>query len=88
MTVAAAWRSGAPTASTLTRYFPFPGTSIWKPGVDPLVFLTAAWPRHWTAFDLFVNVIAYVPLGFLWVPVGQRRQGGAADKDAIHRMGR
>ncbi len=52
---------------------PFSG---WRDsGVDPLAFLTGAWPRHWTGFDLFVNVIAYVPLGFLWVPVGQRRIG-------------
>ncbi|WP_291994317.1 VanZ family protein [Candidatus Accumulibacter sp. ACC003] len=34
-------------------------------GISPLEFLGAAWPRYWTAFDLSVNVIAYVPLGFL-----------------------
>jgi VanZ family protein len=52
---------------------PFSG---WRDtGVDPFAFLTIAWPRYWTAFDLFVNVIAYVPLGFLWVPVGQPRWG-------------
>jgi VanZ family protein len=34
-------------------------------GVSPLAFLDAAWPRYWTAFDLSVNVLAYVPLGFL-----------------------
>jgi VanZ family protein len=52
---------------------PFSG---WRDsGVEPFAFLTGAWPRHWTAFDLFVNVVAYVPLGFLWVPVGRRRLG-------------
>ncbi len=52
---------------------PFSG---WRDsGADPFGFLTAAWPRHWTAFDLFVNVVAYVPLGFLWVPVTQPRLG-------------
>ncbi|MGE5468423.1 MAG: VanZ family protein [Ignavibacteria bacterium] len=47
-------------------------------GVDPFAFLTAAWPRHWTGFDLFVNVIAYAPLGFLWVPAGQQKLGRVA----------
>ncbi len=41
---------------------PFSG---WRaPGVSPLVFLEAAWPRYWTAFDLAINIIAYMPLGF------------------------
>lgn len=34
-------------------------------GISPLAFLDAAWPRYWTVFDLAVNIIAYVPLGFL-----------------------
>lgn len=34
-------------------------------GLSPLSFLDAAWPRYWTAFDISVNVIVYVPLGFL-----------------------
>ncbi|MEF8721854.1 MULTISPECIES: VanZ family protein [Candidatus Accumulibacter] len=34
-------------------------------GLSPLAFLGAAWPRYWTGFDLAVNVIVYVPLGFL-----------------------
>ncbi|HNI49923.1 VanZ family protein [Accumulibacter sp.] len=34
-------------------------------GVPPLAFLSAPWPRYWTVFDLSVNVIAYLPLGFL-----------------------
>jgi VanZ family protein len=52
---------------------PFSG---WRDsGVDPTAFLTAGWPRHWTSFDLLVNVVAYLPLGFLWVPVCQPRLG-------------
>lgn len=44
---------------------PFSG---WRDtGIPPLEFLTAAWPRYVTAFDLITNVLAYVPLGFLWV---------------------
>ncbi|MDR0577110.1 MAG: VanZ family protein [Candidatus Accumulibacter sp.] len=42
---------------------PFSG---WRaPGLSPFVFLEAAWPRYWTAFDLSINVAAYLPLGFL-----------------------
>jgi len=36
-------------------------------GVDPFVFLLAGWPRYFTGFDLAANVLAYVPLGFLWM---------------------
>ncbi|HEX8986658.1 MAG TPA: VanZ family protein [Rhodocyclaceae bacterium] len=76
-----------PASSRLSLYFaaaytllaiyaslhPFSG---WRDtGVEPFAFLSAAWPRHWTGFDLFVNVIAYLPLGFLWFPVAQPRLG-------------
>ncbi|GEM_PF-28155 len=41
---------------------PFSG---WRDtGVSPFVFLGAAWPRYWTAFDLLANVAVYLPLGF------------------------
>ena len=33
-------------------------------GGNPLAFLGAAWPRHWTGFDLAINVLAYLPFGF------------------------
>ena len=36
-------------------------------GIDATAFLTAAWPRYYTAFDQFVNVAGYLPFGFLWV---------------------
>jgi VanZ family protein len=32
---------------------------------DWLRFVTAPWPRYWTVADLAINVLAYVPLGFL-----------------------
>ncbi len=52
---------------------PFAG---WRDsGVDPTAFLTTGWARYWTVFDLAVNVAAYVPLGFLWVPALQPRLG-------------
>lgn len=34
-------------------------------GSSPFAFLDAGWPRYWTGFDLAVNVLAYLPLGFL-----------------------
>lgn len=41
---------------------PFSG---WRdPGLSPFVFLEAGWPRYWTAFDLIINISAYMPLGF------------------------
>ena len=36
-------------------------------GVAPLAFLWAPVPRHLTAFDLLINVLAYIPLGSLIV---------------------
>lgn len=46
--------------------YPFSG---WRDSGVPLTeFLTTAWPRYTTAFDLGANFAAYLPLGFLWVP--------------------
>lgn len=42
---------------------PFAG---WRdPGISPLAFLDAGWPRWWTGFDLVINALVYVPLGYL-----------------------
>jgi len=42
---------------------PFSG---WRaPSISPLIFLETTWPRYWTIFDLAINVIAYMPMGFL-----------------------
>jgi VanZ family protein len=43
--------------------FPFEG---WRnQGLSAFEFLSAALPRYWTGFDVFVNVLGYVPLGLL-----------------------
>ncbi len=34
-------------------------------GVGPFAFLTAPWPAYITAFDVTLNVLAYLPLGLL-----------------------
>ena len=55
---------------------PFSG---WRDnGAPPFAYLAAAWPRYYTGFDLAINVLAYVPLGFLIVPALQPRLGIAA----------
>ena len=43
--------------------YPF---SQWRDqGISPLRFMTAPFPRYWTAFDVGVNMAGYAPLGFL-----------------------
>jgi VanZ family protein len=43
--------------------YPFEG---WRDqGPLPLGFVLAPWPKYWTAFDLWANVLGYAPLGFL-----------------------
>lgn len=69
--------SNAPLPQAVTRHltlaywllvayaslYPFRG---WRfSGLPPLAFLSAEWPRYWTAFDLAINVVVYIPLGFL-----------------------
>jgi len=34
-------------------------------GIAPWAYLAAPWPRYWTAFDFGINVVGYMPLGFL-----------------------
>lgn len=38
----------------------------WRDNGSPLFdFLSAPWPRYWTGLDLGLNVVGYLPLGFL-----------------------
>lgn len=56
--------------------YPFSG---WRDTGAPLdEFLYGAWPRYWTVFDLILNVLAYLPLGFIWVPALRHRLPTAA----------
>ncbi|MFC3107909.1 VanZ family protein [Undibacterium arcticum] len=46
-------------------WYPFTG---WQDiGVSPFAFLTAPFPRYWTLFDVWTNVVGYVPFGALAV---------------------
>lgn len=52
---------------------PFSGWS--NSGISPFEFLKGGWPRYTTVFDLVINVLAYIPMGFLWFPVAASRYG-------------
>ena len=61
----------------LTAYaslYPFEG---WRDfGLSPFTYLSAPWPRHVFRFDIAVNVLGYVPLGFLAAAALRPRLGG------------
>lgn len=43
--------------------YPF---SDWRyQGVVPWAFLSGPWPKYWTGFDITINLLGYLPLGFL-----------------------
>jgi VanZ family protein len=52
--------------AALTVYASLYPMEGWRdPGVSPFAYLTAPWPRHNTRFDMAVNVLGYIPYGFL-----------------------
>ena len=54
--------------------YPFTG---WRTqDMEFLGFLWAPWPRYWTAFDVFSNLVGYVPLGFFIAVIVLRTHGG------------
>lgn len=53
--------------------FPFSGWH--RSGVSPLAYLSEPWPHYWTAFDVSIDIVGYMPLGVLlvlacypWIP--------------------
>lgn len=63
----------------LVAYASLHPLSGWQDNGAPVfAYLSAAWPRYYTGFDLAANILAYVPLGFLLVPALQGRLGVAA----------
>jgi len=61
-------RAGLLAYSLLIVYaswFPFSG---WRDiGISPLAYLWAPLPRYWTAFDVGINVVGYIPFGMFLV---------------------
>jgi VanZ family protein len=45
--------------------FPFSGWH--NSGLSPLTYLNTTWPHYWTAFDVAINVLGYIPFGTLLV---------------------
>jgi VanZ family protein len=43
--------------------YPFSGWRL-QSGIDPFAWFNMRWPRYWTAFDMGINVLVYLPLGF------------------------
>ncbi len=43
--------------------YPF---SDWRSqGIVPWAFLSSPWPKYWTGFDVTINLLGYLPFGFL-----------------------
>lgn len=45
-------------------------------GIEPWAYLTSPLPKYWTVFDIVINVLGYMPLGFL-LSLGALRSGRA-----------
>jgi VanZ family protein len=75
----------APHRRSLTLYFAltwsllaiyaslYPFTGWRDSGIDVFVYLTAAWPRYTTSFDITTNAVAYFPFGMFWAAFISRR---------------
>jgi VanZ family protein len=54
--------------AALTAYATLYPMDGWRdPGISPFAYLSAPWPRHITRFDVAVNLLGYIPCGFLAV---------------------
>lgn len=54
--------------AVLTAYATLYPMEGWRdPGISAFAYLSAPWPRYVTRFDVVVNVLGYVPFGFLAV---------------------
>jgi VanZ family protein len=54
--------------AVLTAYATLYPVEGWRdPGISAFAYLSAPWPRYVTRFDVVVNVLGYVPFGFLAV---------------------
>ncbi|MFZ9314610.1 MAG: VanZ family protein [Burkholderiaceae bacterium] len=51
-------------ALVVVSLFPFQGWT--HNGLSPWAFLSQPFPRYRTGFDLWSNILAYIPLGLLW----------------------
>ncbi len=68
-------------ALVLVSLFPFQGW-VWLP-IEPWQFLWQPYPRYRTDFDLWTNVLAYIPLGLLWSSLLAARRQQARPRQPI-----
>lgn len=61
----AAWPLALSYAALIVYASLFPFSDWRDQGLAPWSYLSAPWPRYWTGFDLGINVVGYLPLGFL-----------------------
>lgn len=54
-------------------------------GIAPWAYLSAPWPKYWTGFDFAINVVGYVPFGFLCALAVLRTRPGAGVWRAVLR---
>lgn len=63
MSPSAGWLAAYAAALVYASLYPW---KDWRaPSAAMLEFVSAPWPRYWTAFDVATNVIAYLPFGLL-----------------------
>lgn len=73
-TVSALPRTLALAYGLLVAYACLNPFSGWRdPGLPVLDFLTAPWPRYYTGLDLSLNLLGFIPLGFVLAPALPRR---------------
>jgi len=72
-----AWPLALATACLIVYASLYPFTGWRDQGLSPFVFLTSAWPRYWTGFDVSTNFLGYAPLGFLLALAALRSGRGA-----------
>ena len=61
----------------LTAYASLYPAEGWRDtGLSPFAYLSAPWPRQVYRFDIVVNILGYVPLGFLAAAALRPRLGG------------
>lgn len=56
----------------LISLYPYAGW-VWPAQGHPFAFLFAPMPRYWTSFDLWTNLLAYLPLGAVWANIFRQR---------------
>lgn len=59
-----AWPLALAVASVVVYASLYPFSQWRDQGLSPFAFLWAPWPRYWTGFDVWTNLLGYAPLGF------------------------